>query len=283
MYDVAIIGSGPAGVSSAINLKLHDKNFIWLSSRTVSKKVERAELIKNYPGLPDVTGAELGWTFKNHCEGMGISPLEEVVTGVYPTNGYFTLLAKDKQYEAKSVILCIGVQSNPLEGEEDFLGRGISYCATCDGFLYRDKTVAVLCTDKKFESEVEFLCNIAKKAYVMPLYRDYSVKSDKAEIILKQPKSFQGTSRLEKVIFKDGSLAVDGVFILKPSISATSLLRGIETYDGHIKVNRDMSTNIKGVFAAGDCVGRPYQYVKSAGEGNTASHSAIEYLSTLNN
>ena len=112
----------------------------------------------------------------------------------------------------------------------------------------------------------------------MPLYKDYAIKSKKAQIVLKKPLSVSGDMRLKAVNFKDESLEVDGMFILRGSISPSTLLRGLSIKDGHIEVNRDCSTNIKGVFAAGDCTGRPYQYAKAVGEGNIAAHSAVEYL-----
>ncbi|MCI8734069.1 MAG: NAD(P)/FAD-dependent oxidoreductase [Clostridia bacterium] len=279
MYEIAIIGGGPAGVSAAINAKILNKDFIWFSSRAVSAKLERAELIKNYPGLPDVTGSELGWTLKNHCESMNIQLCEEVITGVYDTGGKFTLFAGNKDYEAKSVILCIGVQTQkPYDGEEKLLGRGVSYCATCDGLLYKGKKIAIICTDKRYEHEIDYLCKIAEKVYVVPLYKDYSVKAENAEIILKQPLSIGGDMRADSVKFKDREIAVDGVFILRSSVSPSTLVHGLAVEDGHIAVNRRMETNLNGIFAAGDCVGRPYQYIKSAGEGNIAVHSAVEYL-----
>ena len=280
MYDVAIIGSGPAGISAAINLKVLGKNFIWLSSRAVSKKVGQAPLIKNYPGLPDVTGGELAWTCQNHIDSMNIKICEKVVTGVYDTDGKFTLLAGEDQYEAKTVILCSGAETvKSLENEDDFVGRGISYCATCDGFLYRDKVIAVLCTDKKFDHEVEFLADLAKKAYVFPMYQGYEIKSPKAEIILKNPVAVTGGIKLEKVRYKGGEVQADGLFILKGAISPSTLVHGLETDGGRIIVKRDCSTNIAGIFAAGDCTGAPYQYAKAVGEGNVAAHSAVEYLS----
>lgn len=282
MFDIAIIGGGPAGVSAVINAKILNKSYIWFSTHSVSKKVSRAELIKNYPGLPDVTGAELGWTLKNHTEGMGIELHEELITGVYDTGGKFTLLAGVKDYEAKTVILCLGVQTEkPIDGEERLLGRGVSYCATCDGALYRGKTIAIVCADKKFEHEIEYLCTLAHKAYVMPLYRGYEIKAQNAEVILKAPVKIGGENKADSVHFKDGKIDVDGVFLLKNSISPATLVHGLKIEDGHIWVNRKMETNIPGIFSAGDCTGRPYQYIKSAGEGNIAAHSAVEYLSNL--
>lgn len=280
MYDIAIIGSGPAGISAAINLKILNKNFIWFSSRAISKKVEKAELIKNYPGLPDITGEELAKKLYNHAKNLGIEPCEELVTGVYQAKDKFTLIVKDKDYEAKAVILCVGVESaKQISGEENFVGRGVSYCATCDGFLYKGKTIGILCTDKKFEHEVEYLAEIAKKAYVMPMYKGYEIKSQNAEIVLKNPTNLTGDMRLKKIEFRDSELEVDGLFVLRGGVSPSTLVYGLKTEQGHILVDRNMATSIDGIFAAGDCVGRPYQYAKSIGEGNIAAHSAIDYIS----
>ena len=281
MYDIAIIGSGPAGISAAVNAKILDKNFIWFSSREVSKKVGQAELVKNYLGLPDIKGEELSKAFLNHAKALGIKPVDKVITGIYEGGNCFTLLAGNEDFTAKTVILCLGVDAAKIEGEEKFLGKGISYCATCDGFMYRGKSIAVLCTDKRFEHETEFLCSIAGKAVVMPLYKGYEVKSQNAEILLKNPVAFEGGERLEKIVFKDEVMNVDGLFILRSSVSPSILLHGLEIEDGHINVDRAMRTNIKGVFAAGDCTGRPYQYIKAAGEGNVALHSAVEYLAHI--
>lgn len=282
MYDVAIIGSGPAGVSAALNIKALGKSFIWLSTCAVSEKVGRAELIKNYPGLPDITGGELAWTFKNHADSMNVKITQKLVSGVYDTGGKFTLLAGEEQYDAKAVILCTGVQTvKSIAGEEDFVGRGVSYCASCDGLLYKGKTIAILCTDGRFAHETDYLCGLAKKAYVMPLYRGAEIKADNAEVVMKTPVRLSGGTRLEKIEFKDRTISVDGLFILKNSIAPATLVHGLQTDGAHITVKRDCSTNIAGVFAAGDCTGRPYQYAKGVGEGNVAAHSAVEYLSKL--
>ncbi len=279
MYDIAIVGGGPAGVSAAVNAKLLDLNLIWFSGGGSSKKVEAAPLIKNYIGLPDISGKELGLAIKNHAESMGITPVQKVVNGIYPAGNYFTLTSGQETYEAKSVVLCVGVQSaKSVDGEEKFVGKGISYCATCDGLLYRGKTVAVICTDKQFEHEIKFLCGLAQRAYVAALYRGCGITADNAEIILEAPQEFQGGEKVEQVRFKSRTVDVDGVFILKSFFSPSSLLHGLKTEGGHVVCDRAMRTNIAGVFCAGDCTGRPYQYMKAAGEGNIAAHSAAEYL-----
>lgn len=283
MYDIAIIGGGPAGVSAAINAKLLNKSFIWLSGGR-SKKVERAALIKNYPALPDVTGEELSRALFSHAEGMGVQMQTALVTGIYKTDDGFSLTAGADVYESKTVILCTGVTfAKPIKGEEEFLGRGVSYCATCDGFLYRGKNIAVVCYDKSLEHEAEYLLNIAGKAVIVPLYKDCGIKSENAEIIKKPPLEIAGDMRVKRIVFADEIKDVDGVFVLKSTISPNVLLHGLKTDGGHISVDRNMRTSVGGVFAAGDCTGRPYQYVKSAGEGNIALHSAAEYLKLINN
>lgn len=278
MYDIAIIGGGPAGVSAAVNAKILNKNFIWFG--TFSKKVARAEIIENFIGLPHVTGSELNWTFKNHLDGLGIAPIDKIITGVYDTGEGFTLLAGQEDFEARTVILCLGVEAaKPVDGEEEFLGRGVSYCATCDGNLYKGKTISVIAFDKRFEGEIEYLCSLAEKAYVTPLYKGYEIKADNAEIILKQPKKFVGDMRLKEVKFADLSVEVDGAFILRGATPPTALVHGLKIEGSRIVVDRMQRTNIMGVFAAGDCTGAPYQYAKAIGEGNVAVHAAVELLS----
>lgn len=280
MYDVAIIGSGPAGVSAAINLKIHNKMFIWFGSASLSKKAARAELINNYPGLPEISGSQFAWTLLNHIERMDITITDELVTGVYDMDGYFSLLASSNTYEAKTVILCLGVEEiKSVVGEESFVGRGVSYCATCDGALYKGKKIGVLCTDKRFEHEVEYLCSLAHTAYVMPIYKGANITAPNAEIIMQMPKAVKGGLKLNAMVFMDKEVEIDGLFILKSAISPSSLVHGLAISEGHIITDKNCQTNIKGVFAAGDCTGRPYQYAKAIGEGNVAAHSVISLLS----
>ncbi|MCD8309566.1 MAG: FAD-dependent oxidoreductase [Clostridia bacterium] len=279
MYDSIIIGGGPAGISAAINLKLNGKSFIWLSGKNSVKKVQSAELIKNYPGLPDVTGKQLAWALNNHADLMGIEKTEEIATAIYDLGGTFATAAGDNTYESKTVILCLGVTPTKLiEGEDKLLGRGVSYCATCDGFLYKGKTIAVMLTDKSFEPEAEFLCSLAKKAYLFPFYKNSDFSPCNAEIIVKPIEKIEGEKRVERIVCGNERIDVDGIFILRSSVAPSVLLKGLKTDGGHITTDRQQRTNINGVFAAGDCTGRPYQYTKSVGEGNVAAHAAVEYL-----
>ena len=275
MLDCIIVGSGIAGISAALTLKANGKNFMLLGSPDLSVKISRAECIRNYPGLSSVTGREFARALKKQLAEAEISVTDERVSGVYSMGDKFAVLTQSgASFESKTVILATGVESvKRLEGEEEFLGRGVSYCATCDGFLYKGKTIGVLSTSKRFEHEVEYLAKLAGKVYLMPMYKDVGDFSENVEKIIKMPLAVKGEKKVNRLVFKDGELPVDGVFLLKESISPAVLVGGLEMSEGHVAVARDMSTNLKGCFAAGDCTGRPYQYAKAAGEGNIAAHS----------
>ena len=179
------------------------------------------------------------------------------------------------------MIFATGVASvGLLPGEAELVGKGVSYCATCDGFLYRNKTIAVICTARRFEHEVAFLAGLAAKVFYFPLYKDPGAFGETVEIRTDRAVKMNAENgRLSSLTLKSGeTVAVDGVFCLRESVSLATLLPGLATEQGHIAVDRSAATNLPGVFAAGDCTGRPYQYVKAAGEGNVAAHSAIEYL-----
>ena len=275
MLDCIIVGSGIAGISAALTLKANGKNFMLQGSPDLSVKISRAECIRNYPGLSSVTGREFTRALKKQLAEAEISVTDERVSGVYAMGGKFAVLTQSGvSFESKTVILATGVESvKRLDGEEEFLGRGVSYCATCDGFLYKGKTIGVLSTSKRFEHEVEYLAKLAGKVYLMPMYKDVGDFSENVEKIIKMPLAVKGEKKVNRLVFKDGELPVDGVFLLKESISPAVLVGGLEMSEGHVAVARDMSTNLKGCFAAGDCTGRPYQYAKAAGEGNIAAHS----------
>ena len=278
-YDVAIIGDGAAGVSAALTLKSLNKNFIWFGKKTFSEKTRKAELIRNYPALPSVTGEALAKAFLAHVEDMGIEMCERVVTGVYALGTHYAIACDKELFEAQTVILATGVETvKPIKGEMEFLGRGVSYCATCDGFLYKDKTIAVVCSSKEYLHEVEYLAQIAGKTYFIPMYKTDGNGVENTELLRGIPTEITGDKKANGLSFKDKTVPVDGVFFLKSAISPSALVPGLEMENNHVKVDRECKTNLAGCFAAGDCTGRPYQYVKAAGEGNVAAHSAVAYL-----
>lgn len=283
MYDVAIIGTGPAGLSAALNLKLHNKEIIWFGSADLSMKVEKSEKIANYPGTTKISGPELNAQFKKQIEDAGLEITDKMVTNIAPTRKGFMLLGDNDMFEAKAVLLATGtVSGKAMPGEEELLGKGISYCATCDGFLYKGKTIAVLCGAERYEHEVAYLAELAEKVYLSATYPGCSIDLPNVEKLASPIKSILGDMRITGIETRDGEIKnVDGCFILRTSVAPTSLISGIEMDGPHIVVNRQMETSLKGVFAAGDCTGRPYQVTKATGEGNVAAHSILEYLSSM--
>ena len=285
IYDAAIIGTGPAGVSAALTLKANEKNFIWIGSKAFSDKVGRAERIANYPGLPMVTGAEMNEVFRRQCEERGITIEDRMVTSIVKFGDHYALTAGSEFYETYTVIFATGVTAvGLLPGEAELVGKGVSYCATCDGFLYKGKTIAVICNAKRFEHEVEFLARLAEKVYYFPLYKDPGQFPANVELMDERAVKMNAENgKFASLTLKNGeTIPASGVFCLRDSVSLATLLPGLATEQGHIAVDRKMVTNLPGCFAAGDCTGRPYQYVKAAGEGNVAAHSAIEYLAEMN-
>ncbi len=279
MFDTAIIGTGPAGISAALTLRSLKKNIILFGPGQLSQKIRVAEQIRNYPGLPSVSGMQMQEAFLQQLQQMEIAITEKTVTGIYNMGTHYSILCDQEMFEVRTVIMATGVEAvKPIPGELEFVGRGVSYCATCDGFLYKGKTIGVLCTTKDLEHEVEYLASLAEKVYLIPLYKNVQVKAQNVQLIQRKPVAIEGGMKAERMVFEDQETEVDGIFMLKQAVAPSVLLYGLETADGHITVDRECKTNLPGCFAAGDCTGRPYQYVKAAGEGNVAAHSAAEYL-----
>lgn len=278
-YDIAIIGTGPAGLSAAINAKIRNKKFIIFGTNNLSFKIKKAPKINNYLGFYEITGEELGKKFKEHIDNMGIQITEERVNAVYAMGDYFTLMVNEKAYEAKTIIIASGMEfTKPLMGEQRLLGRGVGYCATCDAPLYKGKTATIVGYTKEAEKEANFVSELVSKLYYVPMYRDSYDLNENIKIIKDKPKEILGKDSVEKLKFKDSELSTDAVFILKDSVAPSQLVPGLLVENGHITVDRKMMTNIEGCYAAGDCTGKPYQYIKSAGEGQVAALNAVEYL-----
>lgn len=279
-YDIAIVGTGPGGLEAAITAKLRNKDIILFGSKELSHKITKAVEIRNYLGLPDITGEKLAGAYHDHLEAMEIKINETRINAVYAMGDYFVLQSADQMFESKSVIISTGVVAGKaFPGEDENLGRGVSYCATCDAALYKGKEAIVIGYSVREEEEANFLAEKADKVTYIALYKDVSQLADNIEVV---------TGTVPKEIIKEGDkmilvtnkdrLSADGIFILRDAVSADKLVLGLLMEDGHIAVGRDMSTNIEGVFACGDVTGKPYQYIKAAGEGNVAALSAISYL-----
>lgn len=281
-YDIAIIGTGPAGISAAITAKLRNKNIILFGNKDLSDKINKAHSIKNYTGLPNVTGEELATALKNHLNDLDIEITEKRVNAVYSMGEYFALQVGKEMIESKSLIIATGVTaSKTLENEDEFLGRGVSYCATCDAHFCKGKDVAVIAYTKEAEEDALFLSEVCSSIKYFPLYDISNEIFDKygnIQIIKDKPIGFAGNMKAEKIICENSSYDAFSTFVVRNNISADKLVLGLKTDGTHIIVDLQMETNIKGLFACGDIAGKPYQYIKSAGQGNIAALSAVAYL-----
>lgn len=281
-YDIAIIGSGPAGLSAALNARIRKKSFIIFGSKNLSNKLEKAEKINNYLGFFNRSGKEIKEEFEKHIEAMDINITEEKVNNIYSMGKYFSIMVNEKIYEATTIILATGVNfGKPFKGEEEFLGRGVGYCATCDAPLYKEKVVTIISYNKQEEKEANFLATVASKVYYVPMYKEEVEVDSSIEIIKDIPIEICGDKKANKLILKNSEIETDGIFILRDSISPGQLVPGLKLDGNHVEVDRKMRTNLKGCFAAGDIVGTPYQYIKAAGEGNIAALSAVAYIDEI--
>ncbi|KEH92703.1 NAD(P)/FAD-dependent oxidoreductase [Clostridium novyi] len=278
-YDIAIVGSGPAGIEAAINAKIRNKNIIVFGNKNFSPKLMKAPKVNNYLGFYNLTGKELKDKFKEHIDSMNIEIVEERIDSVYAMGEYFSLMVNNKMYEARSVIIATGIEyGKPLKGEEEFLGKGVGYCATCDAPLYKGKVVTIVGYNKEAEKEANYVSELASKVYYVPMNNGELSLNDTIEIVKGVPKEVVGEERVKQLVLNNNTIDTDGIFILKDSISPSQLVPGLQMEDDHIKVDRKMRTNIERCYAAGDCVGKPYQYIKSAGEGLIAALTAVEEL-----
>lgn len=279
MYDIAIVGSGPAALSAAINCKIRNKNIIVFGSEEISNKLKKAPMIKNYLGFKEITGKHLIDKFKEHIKSLDIKITKERINAVYAMGSHFTLMVNEKSYDAKAVIIATGMEyAKAIKGEEEFLGRGVGYCATCDAPLYKEKPVTIVGYNKEAEEDANYVSELASKVYYVPMYKgEYRLKEE-ISIVKDIPVEIAGEEKVNKLLLKEGEIKTDAVFVLKDSISPGQLVPGLAIEQGHIMVDRNMNTNIEGCFAAGDCTGKPYQYMKAVGEGQVAALNAVSYI-----
>lgn len=262
-YDIIVLGSGPAGLSAAVTARGRNKSVLVIGNRWQDSPLARAERVDNYLGMPGMTGMEMLEAFQRHAQEMGVEMVTGKVLSIMEWEG-FHLTVGSQLYQGSALILAPGVvRQAKFPGEETYLGRGVSYCATCDGMLYRGKTVALIGNSREAKEDADFLADIGCRVLRFEENGRYEIS---------------GGLKADTLKFRGQEYKVDCVFIIKDTVSVTRLVPGLNYEKGGIVTDRHMATNLPGVFAAGDCTGKPYQLPKAVGEGNIAALSACEYL-----
>ena len=280
MYDIGIIGSGPAALSAAVNARQRNKSVCVFGRSLDSSLLFAAEKVDNYLGMPDFSGEEMLNQFYAHAVKRDVEFKESRISQIMSMGDYFVINADNEFFEAKTLILAIGLnKSRGIEGEMEYLGKGVSYCATCDGMLYRGKKVVVVGENEEGEAEANFLADVCEQVTYVPLYQPVLNLKENVTVLNGQPKAVLGEGIRVTSIEVDGeNIECDGIFFAKNSTPPESLLFGLETDGKNIIVDRSMATNLPGVYAAGDCTGAPFQIAKAVGEGLVAALSAASYI-----
>jgi thioredoxin reductase (NADPH) len=266
-FDVIVIGGGPAGISAALTLRHRNKTVAVIANPPETTNLWKAREIGNYPGITG-PGSEIERAMRRQLSVSGAEIISGRALSVMPMGGAFGVAVGNDFYQSAAVILAAGItRENAYPGENEFLGKGVSYCATCDGMLYKGKSVAVVGAGEEARTDGKFLESIGCAVEYFDGFSDIEIKGgEKADTVVSGGKEYK----------------VDCVFILKETISLTKLVPGVRYEDGRIIVDGDMATSVPGVFAAGDCTGKPFQLAKAVGEGNAAALSASRYTDEKN-
>ena len=276
-YDIIVLGGGPAGLSAAVTARGRNKSVLVIGNRWQDSPLARAERVDNYLGMPGMTGMEMLEAFRRHAQEMGVEMVTGKVLSIMEWEG-FNLTVGSQLYQGSALILAPGVvRQAKFPGEETYLGRGVSYCATCDGMLYRNKPVAVVGRSKDAPHEAAYLKSIGcQVVYVAPKRPD-QLEED-IPFIQAAKLAVKGEQTVTALEADGADIPVNGVFILREAVAPGDLLPGLTLEKGAIQVDRSMATSVPGVFAAGDATGAPLQVSKAVGEGLIAALSACEYL-----
>ncbi len=298
-FDVAIIGAGPAGLTAAIYSARYGLKTVIFEDPSRVSQLAIAPFIENFPGF-EGTGLDLISKMKDQALKFGAEHKLERVEDVRKDGDIFVIKTDSGEYKAKAIIIATGGKHRELgiQGEKEFFGRGVSYCAVCDGFFFRGKRVAVIGGGNTALADAIYLKDLG--CDVIVIHRRDRFRADEA--LQKQffekgipviwnsvVERIEGGSRVERIVIKDvktgetKELEVDGVFIaigIQPQTEIASKL-GVEMDSyGYIKVDKRQATNVEGVFAAGDCCDNPLkQAITACGDGAVAAYSAYEYLS----
>ncbi|KPJ71629.1 hypothetical protein AMJ50_01335 [Parcubacteria bacterium DG_74_3] len=304
VYDLIIIGGGPAGITAGIYAGRQRLNTLLITKDFGGQVARKAVAIENYPGFEEISGLDLIQKFEKHLRKQKIDIERDEVIKIQKTPNKFLVQTQSKsKFESKTVIIASGADPRPLEipGEKEFIGKGLSYCAVCDGALFPDKNVAVIGGGNSgFETAI-FLAKIAKKIYILeygPKVKADKVNQAMVEKISKvkiltnaASKKIQGDKFVNSLIYQDRktgkekTLSVDGVFVEIGSQPSTAFARDLVDFNERDEIKVDFEsyqTKTPGLFAAGDVnVGRYKQIITACGEGAKAALAAYEYLQKL--
>jgi len=283
MLDVIIIGAGPAGITAGIYAKRSNLEVILLDKKQSSLK--KAEKIENYYGFEKgISGEKLYNIGINQAENIGIDIKKEEVIKIEEIEKGYLVKSESEEYLSKTVILATGNKRNrpKIDGIEKFEGKGISYCAVCDGFFYRNKNIGILGNGSYAISETNDLLNIANNIIILTNGEEEpNFRADNVNIDTRKIKSIKGKQKVEEIEFEDGSTKnIEGLFIAQGVAGSSDFAKklGIILKEDKIVVDEDMQTNIRGIYACGDCTGGIYQISKAVYEGTKAGLAVIKYL-----
>lgn len=302
-YDVIILGGGPAGFSAGIYAARGNVKTAIVDISMLGGQPSNYLELENYPGFDLIGGYDLMEKFETHADKFGVEkfPMQEIQKIELATETK-KIITKDKTFNAKTLIIATGAQSKKLNisGEKEFLGRGVSYCAVCDGAFYRDKTVAIIGGGNAAVEEGIYLTRFAKKVYIIhrrdklradKIVQERAFKNPKIEFIWNTiPTEIKGNNNVEKLILQNTQtneikeLNIDGVFPYIGFTPNTDLINGQiqQNEQGFIKTDEYLNTSIKGVYAIGDVRETPLrQVITAAADGAIAAVSAIKYLEEI--
>lgn len=280
MYNTIIIGTGPAGITAGVYLKRANLDVMILGND--ESALTKTEKIENYYGFENgITGKELYENGIKQAENLKIPVYKEEVVKIEKDN-ICKVYTNKNVYESKNIILATGNKKNKpnIEGIEEFEGKGISYCAICDGFFYKQKNVAIIGSGNYAFSELGDLINIVKSVTILTNGRDIREnRSTSVDICTKKIKKIDGDKRVNKIIFEDDtSINIDGIFIAEGTAGTLDFAKklGIITDKNKIIVDTNMKTNINNIYACGDCTGGILQISKASYEGMIAAFDIIK-------
>lgn len=289
-YEIVVVGAGPAGLSAALNAARSKKRVLLIGPK-MSYKLLKTPLIDNVLGLPAMSGKDLMEKFRSQVEEIkNVDFREDMVENIYSLGDSIGLLMPDQTIiKTISLVLATGVSfGRPIKGEEEFLGKGVSSCAVCDAALYKNKKVVIIAYSKRAEEEIAFMKNFASSIAVVNMTGQDPELGDDGEIELIEDRAvkIKGNDIAQSLVLASGrEIEASGFFFIRDAKKADRLAPEIKMDAGHVLVTRNMETNMTGLFACGDLVGRPYQISKAIGEGQIAGLAAVnhvnEYLKSL--